>query len=156
MKIKAFLFFVGLAAVILHFAKPGLLPQDVALVAGLLLMGIFGALIVLWIIKENKNIPAVETLKANVESLVEATPEILYLFEDGWDVKRIVDMISANYQLPPKSVYEHVMELMANRQKELDNSQRVSSPFAGPDKDRAKTEHSSGDMEIYYGNIKED
>lgn len=120
MKVRAGLFLIGFALLLIHYFLPGLVPYDVDFIAGLVVLILATFIFFQWIFEGTKGIPAVEYFEPTTEDLREATPEILYLLEEEWGIKKIVDMISSNYQLPPKMVYEHVLEVMSSRQEAVE------------------------------------
>ena len=156
MKSKAILLICGLAAVLFHYFVPGLVPDNLDLIVGLIVVVVTSILLIQWIVVETRDVPAVEELRPDTEDLREATDEILYLLEEGWGVKRIVDMISANYQLPPKMVYEHVMELMSSRHEGMetpDQGRTVESISMPPSENG---EEKDEQMKIIRSNIDEE
>jgi hypothetical protein len=135
---KLIAFGVGLALVLVQRATGDSIPNNLGTYIGAATM--IGAAIwfVIWVIEESKRTPAIERFRPDQEDLRKATPEILYLLEDGWGVKRIVDLISANYRVPPKTVYGHVMEVMSSRpdlSNRSNDSDELSKPiqFGGPE-----------------------
>jgi hypothetical protein len=142
-------FFLGLLLIIIHSVIPGVIPDGLDLVIGLILTVGAGAAIAYWTITFNRATPPVEYFRPDQAELGEATPEILYLLEDGWGVKKIVDMIASNYQLPPKLVYDHVMDLMASRRETLDAG--VSPLHMG-----GGIKSDSTPMEVYHSTKDED
>jgi hypothetical protein len=152
------LFFIGLALVIFHSLAPEMVPFSLDMLVGGALLVITVIVFIRWMVLETQARPAIEHLEPNEEDLRNATPEILYLLEDGWGVKKIVDMISANYQMPPKMVYEHVMELMSTRQESLEFAQ------SKPNRDHSEKalhmgrrgEGQDSPMEIYYNSTDEE
>lgn len=120
MKVRAGLFSVGFILLMIHYFAPGLVPYDIDFIAGLVVLAFATFIFVQWMVEGTRGVPAVEYFEPTTEDLRETTPEILYLLEEEWSVKKIVDMISGNYQLPPKMVYEHVLEVMSTRQEAVD------------------------------------
>lgn len=106
---------IGVALLLFHSFAPGVLPYDLPLILGGALAGFSVLWFVFWIVTENRKTPVVERFKPDEQDLKTASTEILYLLEEGWGVKRVVDMISKNYKLQPRIVYNHVMELMRGR-----------------------------------------
>ena len=147
MKGYAIGFILGGGLILFHYALP-VIPFGFDLIAGVILLIITGTVLVQWIITENRARPAVEPLALDMEELHETTQEILFLIDQGWGIKRIVDMISANYKLPPKMVYEHVVELM-NTDRKIGEGGLQPVPI-DPLHNGKKIDTSVSEMEVYY------
>ena len=133
MNYQVLLLIAGIILIVFHAFAPDAVPFGIDLILGLLATAAFLVLFIRWWVVGIREHPAVERFAPDREDLKRATPEILYLLEDGWGIKRIVDMIAANYQLPPKMVYEHTMELMSRKQDgEQGNRDFIRSEPVGP------------------------
>ena len=152
----AFLILIGLIGVLVHAASPELVPFDLDIIFGLVALAGGGIGTAFTYLRYAKATPAVERLRPDTEQLKDASQEINFLLEDGWGVKRIVDMISANYQLPPKLVYEHVMEIMNSRQDTMERTAHDRIPESDPFHDSKETSGDQDEMVIYYSNNKDD
>jgi len=108
------LFIIGIIAVVFHSISPDTVPYSLDTILGAVMIVLFFIWTTMWIVTENSKTPAVVRFDADEDGITRAAPEIKFLLEDGWDVKRVVDMVSANYQITPKLVYEHVMDLIAS------------------------------------------
>lgn len=162
MKNKLILFIAGLALIIFYHILSGsnadenpawvLTLMTATNYLGFILMVSAVGITIYWIVTENRDIPAVEYLDTEEEDLNEATPEILYFLDQGLDVKKIVATISINFNLKPKLVYEHVVNLISERDEAASQYDQAIDPLHGGI--RISKKFTKDD--IYFGTDKED
>jgi len=157
LKGKILPFFIGLALIFFYsFIRAPASESDLTWIVAILYLGIaimvFSTIsIITWTMRETKGVPAVEYFDSDGEDLSEATPEILYLLEEGWEVKKIVTMVSSNFDLHPKQVYEHVINLISEKEESQEQYDRSIDPLHGK---KITGNEATRDV-IYYG-INED